>query len=325
MYPLTRSRRLRKNTVIRSLIQETKLTRSDFIAPVFLVEGSTRRESVDSMPGYYRFSIDVAVKEIGRLYDEGIKTVLLFAKVPQDKKDNKGLEALNPDGLIPDAIRWIKQKYPQICIMTDVAFDPYSVYGHDGIVEDDRILNDETNQLLAEMAVVHAEAGADLVAPSDMMDGRVKVIRQRLDEVSHQDTGIMSYSAKYASAFYGPFRDMLDSTPGFGDKKTYQMDPGNSREAMKEIKQDIEEGADIVMIKPALSYLDIVANARRKFDVPIAAYQVSGEFAMIKAAAANGWVDGSAVALESLISIKRAGADLISTYFIEEIIVHVAN
>jgi len=325
MYPLTRSRRLRKNTVIRSLIQETKLTRSDFIAPVFLVEGSTRRESVDSMPGYYRFSIDVAVKEIGRLNDEGIKTVLLFAKVPQDKKDNKGLEALNPDGLIPDSIRWIKQKYPQICIMTDVAFDPYSVYGHDGIVEDDRVLNDETNQLLAEMAVVHAEAGADFVAPSDMMDGRVKVIRQRLDEVGHQDTGIMSYSAKYASAFYGPFRDMLDSTPGFGDKKTYQMDPGNSREAMKEIKQDIEEGADIVMIKPALSYLDIVANARRKFDVPIAAYQVSGEFAMIKAAAANGWIDGSAVALESLISIKRAGADLISTYFIEEIIVHVAN
>lgn len=318
MYPLTRYRRLRQSEAVRSLVRETSLTPDDFLAPLFVTEGKNIKEEISSMPGYHRFSLDLLKSEIQSLDALGIKSVLLFVKVPEHLKDNKGTEALNPDGLMQRAIKTVKECCPGMLVMTDVALDPFSSFGHDGIVEKGKILNDETVNVLAEMSVSHARAGADFVAPSDMMDGRILAIRQALDAVKFTDTGIMGYSAKYASAFYGPFRDALDSAPGFGDKKTYQMDYGNRLEALRETQADIDEGADIVMVKPGLCYLDIVRDLKNNMQVPIAVYQVSGEYAMLKAATAKGWLDHDAVMLEQLYAFKRAGADLIATYFAKE-------
>jgi porphobilinogen synthase len=270
------------------------------------------------MPGYFRFSLDLLAEKAKVLWRKEIKAVLLFVKVADKLKDNKGTEALNSDGLMQKAIKTIKTAVPDMIVMTDVALDPYSSFGHDGIVEEGKVLNDPTVAVLAEMALSHAQAGADVVAPSDMMDGRVLSIRQQLEEANYHDTLIMSYSSKYASSFYGPFRDALDSAPGFGDKKTYQMDFANRDEAIVETQRDIEEGADIVMVKPGLAYLDIIRDLKDNFHTPIAAYQVSGEYAMLKAAAAQGWLDHDQVMLEQLTSFKRAGAQLIATYFAEE-------
>jgi porphobilinogen synthase len=272
------------------------------------------------MTNYYRHSLDTLVGELKLLWSLGLRSVLLFVKVPDNLKDNKGTEALNPEGLMQRAIKTIKNTCPDMIVMTDVALDPYSSYGHDGIVEDGKIVNDDTVEVLAEMSISHAEAGADFVAPSDMMDGRILTIREALEDENFTDVGIMSYSAKYASAFYGPFRDALDSAPGFGDKKTYQMDPANRHEAMRETEMDIDEGADIVMVKPGMPYLDIVREVKNEFDVPVAVYQVSGEYAMLKAAAANGWLDHDQVMLESIMAFKRAGADMIASYFAKDVI-----
>ena len=318
MYPLRRNRRLRRTEAIRRMVRETIITPDDFLVPLFVVEGKGVREEISSMPGYYRLSLDLLANEVKELHQMGLLSVLLFVKVPDALKDNAGTEALNPDGLMQRAVKTVKDAVPEMLVMTDVALDPYSSYGHDGIVSDGIILNDETNNVLAEMSISHAEAGADLVAPSDMMDGRVLTIRTRLDESGFKDCGIMSYSAKYASAFYGPFRDALDSAPGFGDKKTYQMDPCNREEAIRETIMDIQEGADIVMVKPGLCYLDIVREVRNAVDVPVAVYQVSGEYAMIKAAAEKGWLDHDAVMLEQLTAIKRAGAHIIASYFAKD-------
>ena len=270
------------------------------------------------MPGYYRLSIDEAVKEVIEIWSMGLKSVLLFIKCREELKDNKGTEALNPNGLMQQSIKAIKNAVPEMLVMTDVALDPFSSLGHDGIVENEEILNDATVEVLAKMSVSHAQAGADFVAPSDMMDGRVAAIRQALEENNFTKTGIMSYSAKYASCFYGPFRDALDSAPGFGDKKTYQMNYANRIEAIKETLMDVEEGADIVMVKPALSYLDIIREVKNAVDVPVSAYNISGEYAMIKAAAKMGWIDEDKAIMETLTSIKRAGADLIATYFAKQ-------
>ncbi|MEB8346378.1 porphobilinogen synthase [Flavobacteriaceae bacterium KMM 6898] len=318
MYPLRRNRRLRTNESIRTLVRENILTPSDFLVPLFVVEGKGVKEEITSMPNYFRFSLDNLEKEVKQLWSLGLGAVLLFVKVPDNLKDNKGTEALNPDGLMQRAIKTIKNACPEMLVMTDVALDPYSSYGHDGIVKDGLIINDETAELLAEMSVSHAIAGADFVAPSDMMDGRILTIREALEEEGFVNTGIMSYSAKYASAFYGPFRDALDSAPGFGDKKTYQMDPANRFEAIKETEMDIDEGADIVMIKPGLCYLDIVREIKNAVDVPVAVYQVSGEYAMVKAAAEKGWLDHDAVMMEQLLAIKRAGANIIASYFAKD-------
>ena len=318
MYPLNRNRRLRSSSSLRSLLQEHHLTPNDFIVPLFVVEGKQLKEPIPSMPGYFRFSLDLLAEKAKVLWKKEIKAVLLFVKVADKLKDNKGTEALNSDGLMQKAIKTIKTAVPDIIVMTDVALDPYSSFGHDGIVEEGKVLNDPTVAVLAEMALSHAQAGADVVAPSDMMDGRVLSIRQQLEEANYHDTLIMSYSAKYASSFYGPFRDALDSAPGFGDKKTYQMDFANRDEAIVETQRDIEEGADIVMVKPGLAYLDIIRDLKDNFHTPIAAYQVSGEYAMLKAAAAQGWLDHDQVMLEQLTSFKRAGAQLIATYFAEE-------
>lgn len=270
------------------------------------------------MPGYYRFSIDMMLKEAEEIVSLGIPSVLLFVKVPDDKKDNRGTEALNLGGLMQKAVRALKEQFPNLVVMTDVALDPYSSYGHDGIVEDGQILNDESAELLAKMAVSHAEAGADFVAPSDMMDGRILMIREALEEMGFVNTGIMSYSAKYASSYYGPFRDALDSAPGFGDKKTYQMDPSNVMEAVKEAIMDEQEGADIIMVKPGLPYLDVVRAVKESVYLPVSVYNVSGEYAMIKAAAQKGWINEEDAMMEALISFKRAGADLIATYFAKD-------
>lgn len=318
MYPLNRNRRLRSSSSLRSLLQEHHLTPNDFIVPLFVVEGKQLKEPIPSMPGYFRFSLDLLAEKAKVLWKKEIKAVLLFVKVADKLKDNKGTEALNSDGLMQRAIKTIKTAVPDMIVMTDVALDPYSSFGHDGIVEEGKVLNDPTVAVLAEMALSHAQAGADVVAPSDMMDGRVLSIRQQLEEANYHDTLIMSYSAKYASSFYGPFRDALDSAPGFGDKKTYQMDFANRDEAIVETQRDIEEGADIVMVKPGLAYLDIIRDLKDNFHTPIAAYQVSGEYAMLKAAAAQGWLDHDQVMLEQLTSFKRAGAQLIATYFAEE-------
>ena len=290
----------------------------NFIVPLFVIEGSGGQEEITSMPGYFRRSLDMQLREIEQLLDLGIRSILLFAKCPDHLKDNEATEAVNPEGLMQRSIRTIKKAFPEVVVMTDVALDPYSSFGHDGIVKNGEILNDPTVEVLVRMSLSHAQAGADLVAPSDMMDGRVGAIRKAFEKAGYVHTGIMSYSAKYASCFYGPFREALDSAPGFGDKKSYQMDPANGREAIKEIRHDIEEGADIIMVKPALPCLDIIHDARRMINVPISAYQVSGEYAMIKAAAKAGWIDENKAILESLISIKRAGADLIATYFARE-------
>ena len=318
MYPLNRNRRLRSSSSLRSLLQEHHLTPNNFIVPLFIVEGKQLKEPIPSMPGYFRFSLDLLAEKAKVLWKKEIKAVLLFVKVADKLKDNKGTEALNSDGLMQKAIKTIKTAVPDMIVMTDVALDPYSSFGHDGIVEEGKVLNDPTVAVLAEMALSHAQAGADVVAPSDMMDGRVLSIRQELEEANYHDTLIMSYSAKYASSFYGPFRDALDSAPGFGDKKTYQMDFANRDEAIVETQRDIEEGADIVMVKPGLAYLDIIRDLKDNFHTLIAAYQVSGEYAMLKAAAAQGWLDHDQVMLEQLTSFKRAGAQLIATYFAEE-------
>ena len=318
MYPLNRNRRLRSTVSIRSLMKEYHLSPNDFIVPLFIVEGKGVKDPIPSMPGYFRLSLDLIEKKVASLWAKGLKAVLLFVKVEETLKDNKGTEALNPEGLMQRAIKQIKEAVPEMVVMTDVALDPYSSYGHDGIVKEGQILNDPTIAVLAEMALSHARAGADVVAPSDMMDGRIAEIRKKLEEAQFQNTLIMSYSAKYASSFYGPFRDALDSAPGFGDKKTYQMDFANREEALIETQRDLEEGADIVMVKPGLAYLDIIRDLKNSISAPIAAYQVSGEYAMLKAAAAQGWVDHDQVMIEQLVSFKRAGARLIATYFAEE-------
>jgi len=317
-FPNTRLRRLRTNAAIRDMVQEHRLHPSDFIAPLFIMEGSRQKEEISSMPGYFRFTLDLLGEEIAELQELGIRSVLLFVKVPDDKKDNKGTEALNQNGLMQKSIRLIKENHPDMYVMTDVALDPYSSYGHDGIVKDGRILNDESVEVLAQMAVTHAEAGADMVAPSDMMDGRIGAIREALDRNGFTGTGIMAYSAKYASSFYGPFRDALDSAPGFGDKKTYQMNPANVAEALREAEMDVDEGADIVMVKPGLPYLDVVRSVADHVQVPVSVYNVSGEYAMLKAAAAQGWLNEEEVMMESLLAFKRAGASLIATYFAKE-------
>ena len=318
MYLLRRNRIIRKNASIRSLVAETVLQPSDFIAPLFIDEGKNIAFEIPSMPGYYRRSIDGTLKEVKELWSMGIKAVLLFVKAADDTKDNTGKESWNPDGLMQRAIKAIKDAVPEMIIMTDVALDPYSTYGHDGIVIDGEIVNDPTVEALVKMSLSHATAGADIIAPSDMMDGRIGAIREALEQNNFTKTGIMAYSAKYASCFYGPFRDALDSAPGFGDKKTYQMDYSNRIEAIKETLMDIEEGADIVMVKPAMAYLDIIREVKNAVDVPVSAYHVSGEYAMIKAAAKMGWLQEDKAILESLTSIKRAGADLIATYFAKD-------
>ena len=315
MYLQRRNRILRQSPAIRSLVAETILTPNDFIAPLFIDEGTNIVHEIPSMPGYYRRSIDGTVKEVKELWSLGIKSVLLFIKCSDSLKDNKGTEAWNPNGLMQQAIKAIKDAVPGMLVMTDVALDPYSSYGHDGIVENGEIVNDPTVEALVKMSLSHAQAGADMVAPSDMMDGRIGAIREGLEKSGFTKTGIMAYSAKYASCFYGPFRDALDSAPGFGDKKTYQMDYANRTEAIKETLMDIEEGADIVMVKPALAYLDIIREVKDAVDVPVSAYNISGEYAMIKAAAKMGWIDENKAILETLTAIKRAGADLIATYF----------
>lgn len=315
---MLRPRILRKNASIRSLVRETNLSVDDFIVPLFVVEGENVKEEIPSMPNYFRLSLDNLAKEVQELWDLGLKSVLLFVKVPDELKDNQGTEAINPNGLMQRAIKTVRKATPEMVIMTDVALDPYSSLGHDGIVENGEIINDKTVDVLAEMSLSHAEAGADFVAPSDMMDGRIKAIRKILETNNFTNVGIMSYSAKYASAFYGPFRDALDSAPGFGDKKTYQMDYANRTEAIKETKIDIEQGADIVMVKPGLAYLDIVREVKNISDRPVSVYQVSGEYAMIKAAAQKGWLDHDAVMVEQLYAFKRAGADLIASYFAKE-------
>lgn len=313
-----RNRILRVNNSIRSLVAETVLTPTDFIAPLFIDEGENYKQEIASMPNYYRMSIDNTIKEVKELYSLSVKCVLLFVKAKDETKDNTGKEAWNKDGLMQRSIKAIKNEVPEMYVMTDVALDPYSIYGHDGIVKDGEIVNDETVEALVKMSLSHAEAGVDMVAPSDMMDGRIGAIREAFEENGFTKTGIMAYSAKYASCFYGPFRDALDSAPGFGDKKTYQMNYANRIEAVKEALMDEEEGADIVMVKPGLPYLDIVREVKNAVHVPVSVYNISGEYAMIKAAAKMGWVDENKAILETLTSIKRAGADLIATYFAKD-------
>jgi porphobilinogen synthase len=317
MHLKRRNRILRSNPSIRSLVTETIVTPDDFIMPVFIDEGEGMRHEIPSMPGYYRYSLDLLIKEVEEAWALGIKCVNTYIKCPPELKDNTGREAWNAEGLMQRSIKAIKAAVPGMVIMSDVALDPYSSYGHDGIVKDGEIVNDETVEALVKMSLSHAEAGVDFVAPSDMMDGRTAAIRQAFEAHNHP-VGIMSYAAKYASCFYGPFRDALDSAPGFGDKKTYQMNPANRLEALNEVLLDVEEGADIVMVKPALAYLDIIREVKNAVNIPVSAYQVSGEYAMIKAAAQNGWLDEQRAVLETLTSIKRAGADLISTYFAKD-------
>jgi len=318
MYPIQRNRRLRSSESLRTMLHECSLNPNDFIVPLFVIDGKQKKEEISSMPDYYRMSIDLLPKHVKNLWSLGLKSVLIFVKVPNNLKDNKGTEALNPDGLMQRAIKTVKDAVPKMVVMTDVALDPYSSYGHDGIVEKGKILNDPTVNILSKISLSHAQAGADVIAPSDMMDGRVLKIRELLEAENYINTVIMSYSAKYASGFYGPFREALNSAPNFGDKKTYQMDFRNRKEALIEAKRDIEEGADIVMVKPGIAYLDIISELSKNVDAPIAAYQVSGEYAMLKAAAEKGWLDHDQIIIEQLISFKRAGASLIATYFAEQ-------
>ncbi len=325
MFPLRRNRRLRSNESIRSLVRETIISPNDFIVPLFVVEGKGIREEIQSMQHYFRLSLDTLETEIKELWSLGLKSVLLFVKVPDNLKDNQGKEALNPNGLMQRAIKTVKNTCPEMIVMTDVALDPYSMYGHDGIIENGQIANDATADFLAQMSISHAQAGADVVAPSDMMDGRILTIREALEAENHHNTSILAYSAKYASAHYGPFRDALDSAPVAlqnipKDKKTYQMDYHNRLEAIRETRMDIEEGADIVMVKPGIAYLDIVREIKNMSEVPVAVYQVSGEYCMIKAAAEKGWIDHDAVMMEQVTAIKRAGADLIASYFAKDVV-----
>lgn len=324
MFPLQRGRRLRLNDSIRSLVRETTLSPSDFMFPMFVTEGENYKSEISSMPGIFRRSIDLTVKEVQEIHALGIRAVNIYVKVDESLKDNTGKEAWNPNGLMQRAIKAIKAACPGMIVMPDVALDPYSIYGHDGIIEKGDVANDATNEALVKMAVSHAQAGADFVAPSDMMDGRVLRLRQGLDAAGFENVGIMSYSAKYASAFYGPFRDALDSAPREADvvvpkdKKTYQMDYANRLEAIKEALMDVEEGADMVMVKPGIAYLDIVREVKNAVHVPVTVFHVSGEYAMIKAAAERGWLDHDKIMMEQLMCIKRAGASLISTYFAKE-------
>ena len=320
MYPLNRNRRLRSKQSLRNLIKESSLHPHDFVVPLFIIEGTNLKEEIPSMPNYFRYSLDIIKKEVKLLWDIGVQGVLLFVKVEEHLKDNFGTESFKKNGLMQKAIREIKSSVPDMTIMTDVALDPYSSYGHDGIVKGNKILNDQTNVVLSKMALSHAEAGADIVAPSDMMDGRVLSIRKTLEDNGFHDIGIMSYAVKYASNFYGPFRDALDSKPGFGDKKTYQMDFRNRSEAITEAKSDIEEGADIIMVKPGISYLDVLRDLKNQVHCPLAIYQVSGEYSMLKAAAKEGWLDHDKVMMEQLVSMKRAGADIIASYFAKDAI-----
>ncbi|MCC7442266.1 MAG: porphobilinogen synthase [Bdellovibrionales bacterium] len=310
-----RPRRNRRNEGIRRMVRETELRPANLVYPLFLVEGSGQRVPVKSMPGVDRLSADLLVEEARAAMKAGVAAVALFPALSDSKKDTRATESKNPNGLLQTTVKRLKDALPELVVITDVAMDPYSTDGHDGLVKDGRILNDPTLEILAEMAVSQARAGADLVAPSDMMDGRVGFIRRALDQAGFEEVGILAYTAKYASAFYGPFRDALDSAPRHGDKKTYQMDPSNAREALREARLDVAEGADLVMVKPAGAYLDIIRALRDSVDVPVAAYQVSGEYAMIQAASANGWLNGDAAMMESLAAIRRAGADLILSYF----------
>src|SRR6478672_219507 len=324
MYPLQRGRRLRVNESIRSLVRETTLSASDFMFPMFIGEGENYSVEIPSMPGIFRRSIDLTVEEVKEIYGLGIRAVNIYVKVDESLKDNTGKEAWNPNGLMQRAIKAIKEARPEMIVMPDVALDPYSMYGHDGIMEKGDIANDGTNDDLVKMAVSLAKARADVVAPSDMMDGRVLRLRQGLDAAGFSTVGIMSYSAKYASAFYGPFRDALDSAPREADvavpkdKKTYQMDYANRIEAIREALMDVEEGADMVMVKPGIAYLDIVREVKNAVNVPVTVFHVSGEYAMIKAASERGWLDHDKIMMEQLMCIKRAGASLISTYFAKE-------
>jgi len=325
MYPIKRNRRLRSNESIRNIVRETILTPHDFLVPLFVVEGKGVKSEIPSMPNYFRYSLDTLETEVKLLWSLGLKSVLVFVKVADSLKDNKGTEALNSHGLMQRAVKTIKNACPEMLVMTDVALDPYSIYGHDGIVSDGIIQNDDTVEILTGMSLSHIEAGADFVAPSDMMDGRILSIREAFEDDGYVDAGIMSYSAKYASSFYGPFRDALDSAPVDlndipKDKKTYQMDYANRFEALRETEMDIDEGADIVMVKPGLAYLDILREIKNEFDVPVAAYQVSGEYAMIKAASEKGWLNHDQAVLETTMAFKRAGADIIASYFAKDIV-----
>lgn len=317
---IQRPRRLRRNESLRRMVRETDLSVNDLIYPMFVTEGENQKVEVASMPGCYRFSLDLLLKEIADIAALGIPAIALFPVISESKKDETGSESYNPEGLVQQTVAAIKAQTPDLVVITDVALDPFTSHGHDGLLDEaGYILNDETVEVLSKMAVSQARAGADMVAPSDMMDGRIGAIRQALDTEGFTNVAILAYSAKYASAYYGPFRDALDSAPKSGDKKTYQMDPANAIEAIKEVELDIAEGADIVMVKPALPYLDIIRQIRDVTDVPVAAYNVSGEYAMIKAAGEKGWIDEKKVMLETLVSIKRAGASLILTYFAKEV------
>ncbi len=309
-----RPRRNRRTAAIRALVRESHLNPNHFILPLFVMPGQNQRIPIASMPGVARLSLDLLIAEAKRARALGISAVALFPVLPESQKDALAKESTNPTGLLQDTVKALKDAVPGLAVITDVAMDPYSTDGHDGLVRDGIILNDETLPILADMAVAQARAGADIVAPSDMMDGRVGIIRQALDDAGFSEVGILAYTAKFASSFYGPFREALDSAPRHGDKKTYQMDPANRREALREARLDVLEGADIVMVKPALPYLDIISDIKQAVDVPVAAYQVSGEYSLIHAAAAAGYVDGKAVMLESLQAIHRAGADIILTY-----------
>lgn len=315
-----RPRRLRRTETLRKMVRETILTVDDLIYPMFVMEGESIKIEIASMPGCYRFSLDLLLEEITVVSQLGINAIALFPVIPEEQKDDTGTESYNPEGLVQETVKAIKKAVPEIIMITDVALDPFTTHGHDGLVDENgKIINDQTVEVLVKMALSQAEAGADFVAPSDMMDGRIGAIRQALDAEGYINVGILAYSAKYASAYYGPFRDALDSAPKFGDKKTYQMDAANAKEALKEIELDIAEGADIIMVKPALAYLDIIFQVKTATNLPVAAYNVSGEYAMIKAAAQHGWIDEKKVILETLTSMKRAGADLILTYFAKEV------
>ncbi|MGE4609612.1 MAG: porphobilinogen synthase [Myxococcota bacterium] len=316
-YPITRMRRLRRTETLRRMVRETRLSRDDLILPLFAVEGSGIREPIASMPGVFRYSVDTLVSEAKHVRDAGVPGVILFG-IPSEK-DARGSGADAADGIVQRAVEGIKSAEPDLCVMTDVCLCEYTDHGHCGIVEADDVQNDPTVERLAATALSHARAGADIVAPSDMMDGRVAAIRAALDQHDFEDVAILAYAAKFASAFYGPFREAAESTPQFGDRRSYQMDPPNRREALREMRLDLEEGADVLMVKPALSYLDVLADARREFDVPLAAYHVSGEYAMIRAAAERGWIDGERAMDEALVSIKRAGADWILSYAAVEV------
>lgn len=317
---LQRPRRNRRTESIRSLVRENNLSVNDLIMPLFVIEGKNQKHEVKSMPGIFKMSKDLIVEECRKIYDLGIPAVVLFPSLPEKIKDKFATESCNPNGLYLQTLKSIKQAVPNLTLITDVAMDPYNSDGHDGIVSDSgEILNDETLQILGKMSIAQAEVGVDIIAPSDMMDGRIGFIREVLDEHGFSNVGIMAYSAKYASAFYGPFRDALDSAPKAGDKKTYQMDPANSQEALREVAMDISEGADIVMVKPGLPYLDVVANVKEMSEVPVAVYNVSGEYAMLKAASLNGWLEYEKVVMETLLSFKRAGADMILSYHSVEV------